>query len=345
MTLEPGRQLDRYRVEDKIGEGGFSVVYKVHHLALERDFALKLLKVDRSDLHERLLQEGRVQAKLAHPNVVAVRDVIEVDGVPGLILDWVEDGSLSRLLDHHRLTHHEIDRLAQGILEGVVAAHELGLVHRDLKPQNVLLERTSAGYVPKVADFGLARVLMPDHDMGTTGTRSGVVMGTPAYMAPEQIENAALADARSDVFALGAVLYELACGQVAFDGDKLADVLYHVANVRYRPLDELVPDLPERMRLTIAAALQERPDRRTQSAAEMLAMWRGEIRPERLPSITLPAPRAHPVAGAPEMGRLVRRLALVAAGTAAGSAAFVLFLFGQRADRRSEVPSAELVAT
>ncbi len=340
MRLEPGRQLDRYRVEELLGEGGFSVVHRVRHLALDRAFALKVLKADRSDLHVRLLAEGRVQAKLEHPHVVAVRDVIDVDGSPGLILDLVEGGSLDRLLDRYRPSIDEIDRMGRGILEGVAAAHALGLVHRDLKPSNVLLEETSAGLVPKVSDFGLARALLPETSgFGASGTRSGVLMGTPAYMAPEQIESPTTADARSDIFSLGSLLYELACGLVAFDGRKLADVLFYVANVRYRPIEGLVPDLPDRMRLAIEGALQERPGDRHQTVEEMLGIWKGDATPVSRPSRTIPVfvhpppPGPRRVVGGAEptyVVPLLRRMVIVAALTAAASAVLVILLFGLR---------------
>jgi len=346
VKLEPGRVLERYRVERFLGEGGFSFVYQVRHLALDTDFALKLLKIDRSDLHERLLQEGRIQAKLDHPNVISVRDVIEVDGSPGLVLDLVQDGNLEDLLDRRRPPVEEIDDLAQGILQGVAAAHAIGLVHRDLKPSNVLLALTPGGPVPKVSDFGLARVLMPDADFGTSATRSGIMMGTPYYMAPEQIENASMADARSDVFALGSLLYELACGQVAFDGSKLADILFNVANVRYRPLDAIVPDLPERMLRTVAAALQEDPSHSIQTARDMLAMWRGEVPTPAVVSMTMPGrdPASFEPDGdrrtlVPRVGSAspgleavkqmpMERMVLVSASAAALTVALVLTCFG-----------------
>ena len=129
-----------------------------------------------------------------------------------------------------------------------MAAHGIGLVHRDLKPANVLLEVTPGGVVPKVADFGLARLLFPGTSRAGEGqTRSNVLMGTPNYMAPEQIEDPASADARSDLFSLGAILYELVSGQRAFNGDKVADILYNVANLKVVPLSEVAPNAPERM--------------------------------------------------------------------------------------------------
>ncbi|MEN0068591.1 MAG: protein kinase [Myxococcota bacterium] len=359
MRLEIGQTLDRYKVENLIGEGGFSVVYRVRHTTLGTDHALKLLKIRHPEFRERMLQEGRVQAKLSHPNVVSVRDVIEIDDIPGLILDLVEGGTLEQLLDNRRPAFADIDDLGQGILRGVQAAHELGLVHRDLKPANVLLEVTPERVEPKVADFGLARLLLPGQGpaLGSSPTRSSVIMGTPHYMSPEQIEQPANIDARSDLFSLGAVLYELASGQPAFVGEKVADVIYNVANVRYAPLEEVAPELPERVRRAVHSALQADPAARVQSAAELLAMWRGEPAPVVVSSgfeqgrrlglsdsfgtgsddspTLVPAPRSRPTPRA----RQWKVLAIAGLGAALG-AALVLLLFGNRNTAAPPPPSA-----
>jgi len=223
VDLEPGTTIDRYLVERVLGHGAMAVVYLVRHQQLDSLHALKVLKVTGAELRHRLLQEGRVQAKLRHPNILSVTDVIDVNGAPGLVLEHIQGPSLEKLLLDHRLNWEQVDDIARGVLRGVGAAHARGLVHRDLKPGNIMLAITDEGLVPKVADFGLAKILCGEGGMAQT--RSGVTMGTPAYMAPEQIRDSKHVDHRADLFALGAILYEVACGRRTFGGDDIFEEL------------------------------------------------------------------------------------------------------------------------
>jgi serine/threonine-protein kinase len=277
--LEVGRVLQRYTVQALVGRGGMGTVYQVRHNQLGSMHALKVLHWVSRTVRNRLMREGQAQSRLRHPNVVNVTDVVDVDGTPGLIMEHVDGPSLSELLrERGRLPLDEVDRLAQGIIRGVDAAHRAGLVHRDLKPANVLLAPGDEGNVPKVADFGLAR-------LAETGagdprlTRSDTPMGTPSYMAPEQIRDASTADARSDIFSLGAVLYELAVGRRAFDGLDVVDIYDRIRTGEFTPPDRVVDDLPERMRQTIERALEVDPARRFGDCREMLASWRGSLDP------------------------------------------------------------------
>jgi len=182
MQLEPGEVVDRYVIEQKIGQGGMAVVYRARHSQLGTLHAIKVLQVPALAIRDRLLLEGRAQATLRHPNIVNVTDVIDVHGAPGLVMELVEGPSLDDLLARVQLTIPQVDELARGILAGVAEAHRHGLIHRDLKPANVMLKPTGTGFVPKVTDFGLAKVLSADEGPGRT--QSNVAMGTPAYMAP-----------------------------------------------------------------------------------------------------------------------------------------------------------------
>ncbi|MCA9492628.1 MAG: serine/threonine protein kinase, partial [Myxococcales bacterium] len=186
--LPPGAVIDgRYVVEALIGRGGMAAVYCVRHVHLDTQHALKVLTVGGPSLARRLQQEGRVQATLQHPNIVAVTDMVSVDGQPGLVMEFVRGPSLEALLGKRRPTLEQIDVLAVGVMDGVAAAHALGLIHRDLKPANVMVAVTSMTLVPKVADFGLVKLVAGDDAGVLSKTRSGMAMGTPAYMAPEQI--------------------------------------------------------------------------------------------------------------------------------------------------------------
>jgi Tol biopolymer transport system component len=174
-------------------------------------------------------------------------------------------------LGRHRPTLAEADALARAILDGVAAAHAAGLVHRDLKPGNILLAVTNDGLVPKITDFGLAKLL--DAAPSATATRSGVGMGTPPYMAPEQIRDASTADARADVFSLGAILYELVSGARPFDGKDAWDIFVKIQAGDFAPPSERVADLPARMDRAIRAALVVDRDARIASVAALRFAW------------------------------------------------------------------------
>ena len=222
MDLATGKTIEeRYTVQGLLGRGGMASVYLVHDTRLQVDVALKVLHVPAAAIRDRLVQEGRIQAALKHPNVLNVTDIVDVDGCPGLVMELVLGPSLDVLLAHCPLGAADAEALARGILAGVRAAHGAGVIHRDLKPGNVLLARVDDGLVPKVADFGLVKLLGPE---GGSGTRSGLPMGTPQYMAPEQIRGVGDIDQRADLFSLGALFYELFWGVKAFPGDDLLEV-------------------------------------------------------------------------------------------------------------------------
>ncbi|MCB9676316.1 MAG: serine/threonine protein kinase [Alphaproteobacteria bacterium] len=271
MQLELGQKIDRYVVESVIGSGGLAVVYRVRHARLGSFHALKVLRIHTRPIRERLLQEGRIQASLKHPNIVNVTDIVDVGDSPGLVMELVEGPDLGALIDSGTLTLAQVDALARDILGAVAAAHAQSLVHRDLKPGNILIEVSERGLVPKITDFGLAKLV--GSNGGATNTQSGVTMGTPAYMAPEQIRDAKSAGPAADVFSLGAVLYELATGAMAFPGDDLLDLFARVGRAEYVPTSSLRPDLPDRMADAIACALVADVDERIGSVAELLDVW------------------------------------------------------------------------
>jgi hypothetical protein len=277
VHLEPGTVVDRYTVESVLGTGGMAVVYRVRHVQLGSLHAMKVLEAPTRAIRARLLQEGRVQSTLAHPNVVAVTDVVEVGDDPALVMEYVRGPSLAGFLEKVRPTLDQADELARGVLAGVAAAHRFGLVHRDLKPANILLSLASGAPVPKIADFGLAKLLDGDRQ-GLAETRSGVRMGTPLYMAPEQVRDAKAVDARADLWATGVVLYELVTGRRPFQGGDVLEVFTAVCAGTYVPADELVDRLPERMSRAISAALTVDPARRVADCGELLALWTGEDR-------------------------------------------------------------------
>ncbi|MCB9688598.1 MAG: protein kinase [Alphaproteobacteria bacterium] len=274
MDLAAGTVVDRYTVQSVLGEGGMAVVYLCRHNQLGTMHALKVLTMSSRTIRERLVQEGRVQALLRHPNVVAVTDIIMLNGAPGLVMEYIEGPSLDDLLGQGPLTYDQIDALAEGILQGVAHAHAQGMVHRDLKPANIMLALEGHTLVPKVTDFGLAKLV--EGNDGRAATRTGSTMGTPHYMSPEQVSDSKNVDGRTDVFALGAVLYEMCCNTRAFNGADLLQIFKAVAEARYTPPRELRSDLPDRMERAIVGALEPDRDKRIQSVNELLAVWKGQ---------------------------------------------------------------------
>ena len=309
MQLSAGTIVDRYSVERVLGEGGMATVYKVRHLKLQSAHALKVLTVGGAVIGERLLQEGRVQSALRHANIVSVTDVVEVDGRPALIMEFIDGPTLLQLMEGGRLDLDKVDALVQGILRGVAAAHDQGLVHRDLKPANILLATQDGRLVPKVADFGIARLTTAEGS--PIQTRTGVAMGTPAYMAPEQIRDASRVDRRADIFALGCILYELTTGVRAFQGTDTYEVFEAIIHGRFAPLP---PHLPARMRIAIEGALRVDPDRRWAHVEALLDAWRGEVgevptvagapafSPRSLAGDTLGEWQSEPLADTPSIG-------------------------------------------
>jgi len=267
-----GATVGRYTVEGLLGQGGMAAVYKVRHEQLNTLHALKMLTVPGRRIRQRLVQEGRVQAALRHPNIVSVIDIIEHENQPGLVMEYVDGPTLEELLDVRELEWSEIDALGRGIIRGVQAAHAQGLIHRDLKPANVLIAVHDDALVPKVTDFGLAKLQRKQ----TSGhTRSGDTMGTPAYMAPEAIKNAKNVDHRADVFSLGALLYELVTGERCFRGDDILETFTAVVNADHIPVRTLKPDVPERMEHAIERALHPAPEDRLQDVRALLDGWIG----------------------------------------------------------------------
>ncbi|MFH1466144.1 MAG: protein kinase [Pseudomonadota bacterium] len=309
-------------VEAFVAQGGLARVYRARHLQLGTLHALKVLELPTPDLRARLLREGRAQGGLQHPNVVAVTDVVEVRGSPGLVMEYVDGPTLEGLLRRGRPPLDEAVRLGRQILRGVAAAHRVGLIHRDLKPSNVLIARGEEGPQAKVADFGLVKMILGDGSLDAPGgprfrTRSGLPMGTPGFMAPEQIRDASRVDARADVFALGAVLYALLTGTRAFQGKDPVALFSATLDGRCRRPSEVAPAVPAALEAVIMAALAGDPEDRPRDAQALLQAWDAAAEPP-------PLPTAEPPAAPPRAGRRWRWALL--AGAALGLAATGILL-------------------
>ncbi len=267
-----GKTLSHYRIVEKIGAGGMGEVYRARDERLGRDVALKVLPAGTlGDEHarKRFRKEAQALSKLSHPNIATVFDFDTEDGTDFLAMELVEGVTLSDKLAAGALSEKEITRLGMQLAEALEEAHERGVVHRDLKPGNVMV--TAKGQA-KVLDFGLAKLVRPDVASATAPTESftetQAAAGTLPYMAPEQLRGETV-DARTDIHALGAVLYEMATGQRPFQ-ERLATAL--VDDIMHKPPPlpgRLKPDLSPRLEELILKCLEKEPERRYQSAKEI----------------------------------------------------------------------------
>jgi eukaryotic-like serine/threonine-protein kinase len=245
----------RYRLEELIGSGGMARVFRAHDTLLERDVALKILDerfLGDAEYVERFRREARAAAQLSHPNIVTVIDRGEEDGHQYIVFEYVEGETLKQLIERTGpLPVAEAIELALQVGRALAFAHTFGLVHRDVKPQNVLLNGDGAA---KVTDFGIARTL--DVEKGVTQT--GTVLGTSNYIAPEQASGERV-DEHSDVYSLGVVLYELLTGEVPFPGDSFVAVAMRHINEPAPDVRERRPDVPPRLAAAIDRALEKDP--------------------------------------------------------------------------------------
>jgi formylglycine-generating enzyme required for sulfatase activity len=266
MRLQEGTTLSVYRIESVIGEGGMGVVYRARDVALGRDVALKCLHLNLAgdpEVRRRFVREARVLRSWAHPGAVAIYDFIEYEHVLAIVMELVEGENLAQHLVRWRgkMPYDQIRSVMADILLAMDDAHAAGVVHRDLKPDNVLVRNDMGRLRPKIADFGIAKVLE-----GTTYTVSGALLGTCRYMAPEQVKTPSLADHRSDIYSLGITLYELVTGRPPFDGSHFSVMMAHVTNAPKAP-SKLRPDVSPALEKLILDALSKSPDKRPASCA------------------------------------------------------------------------------
>lgn len=259
----PGAVFGRYQLIRLLGQGGMGAVHLAHDSLLQREVALKIPRfADDAPIHrERFLREARSAALLTHPNICPVYDVGEIDGQPYLTMAYVEGLSLAERLREGPLDPHEAARLVAAVAQAMQHAHEHGILHRDLKPGNVLLNRAGE---PVVMDFGLA--FRFDADTSERLTEQGLVVGTPAYMPPEQVNGQALGPA-ADIYGLGVVLYQLLTGKLPFEGP-LGKLLAQIESAAPPPPSQHRPGLEPALEAICLRALAKRPADRFQDMAE-----------------------------------------------------------------------------
>jgi serine/threonine-protein kinase len=261
------KKIGRYKILGELGRGAMGVVYKAEDPNLDRTVALKTISLEkeaegRAEYQKRFMLEAKAAGKLTHANIVTVYDFGEVDGMAYLAMELLEGTDLRKRVQQGPIPALEAVEIACQLAEGLAYAHQRGIVHRDIKPANIMLpERGPA----KIMDFGLARMRLADHK-----TSTGIVLGTPRYMSPEQISGQPV-DQRSDIFSLGIVLWELLTGRRLFSGTEMAQVSHSITYDEHEPPTRVNPDLPAMLDFVVARALKKDPAVRYQDADEMAA--------------------------------------------------------------------------
>jgi TolB-like protein/Tfp pilus assembly protein PilF len=296
MGLSSGTKLGPYEIQSPLGAGGMGEVYRATDTKLGRDIALKVLPAEMAEDPERLgrfRREAKALAQLDHPNIVTIHSVEECEGVHFLTMQLVEGQPLDRLICAGGLPLEQIVEIASALGDALAAAHEKGIVHRDLKPANVMV--SNEGRV-KVLDFGLAKDVrasnLGDATMTSDSrTQVGVVMGTPAYMSPEQTSGRLL-DHRSDIFSLGVLLHEMATGRRPFEGTSSAELVSSILRDTPPSVTDERPDLPDALARIVRRCLEKDPRHRLQTARDVSNEFRDMSRTASRPtSISTAAPR------------------------------------------------------
>jgi predicted Ser/Thr protein kinase len=266
----------RYKVLEELGQGSMGIVYKAHDPNLDLILAVKVLRpecLQGETLVKRFLAEARVLGRLDHPNIVRVYNVDEDHGTVYIAMEFLEGEGLNDLAKRKRLSPGEIADLGATIADALGYAHSKGVVHRDVKPGNILVRSDGK---PKITDFGIARIEdTAEHLM----TQAGEVLGTPAYMSPEQVLSEPV-DGRSDIFSLGIILYELCAGERPFRGDSLGAVFQAITQASPVPLSERNPEIPPAIAEVVARCLRRNPRDRFQSGEDLAAALRNCVRKE-----------------------------------------------------------------
>jgi len=275
MTLASGSKLGPYEIQSPLGSGGMGEVYRARDTRLERTVAIKVLPAAFSRDAERLRrfeQEARAAAALNHPNILAVHDIGTHEDAPFVVTELLEGETLRQRIQSGPVPVRKATDYALQITRGLAAAHDRGIVHRDLKPENIFLTRDGR---TKILDFGLAKLTRPHGESSgadtptlASQTEPGLVLGTVGYMSPEQVRGKP-ADARSDIFSLGAILYEMVSGKRAFHGDTAADTMTAILKGEPPSLSDVQQNVPPGLARIVEHCLEKHPDDRFQSARDV----------------------------------------------------------------------------
>ena len=254
-----------YTIESEIGRGGMGVVYRAHDEKLKRTVAIKVLPPElayRRDIRARFVREAETAARLSHPNIVPIHSVGEGNDLVYFVMGYVDGESLSvRIKRRGRLSMEEVRRIMRETSDALSAAHQQGVIHRDVKPDNILLEGTRGRVM--VTDFGIAKALSAE---GGTLTDTGIAIGTPAFMSPEQAAGERVIDGRSDLYSLGVVAYQMLTGELPFNSPTVPGLLMKQIGTPATPVDRLRPDTPRDLALTVMRCLEKDPEDRWPTA-------------------------------------------------------------------------------
>jgi serine/threonine-protein kinase len=272
QQLQTGQAFARYQIVGIIGEGGMGTVYEAFHPVLKKRFAIKTLLADIAQTPEfraRFLREAEVAARINHPNIVRVTDVGSEGDTPYMVMEYLEGQTLGRLLaGRGRLNVGETVDILLPVISAIAAGHAEGVIHRDLKPDNIFLTQGPWGdIVPKVLDFGVSKLITEEPAGAITGTLT--VIGTAAYMSPEQARGARQVDHLSDQYALGLILYEMLTGTRCRPGENAFEILYNIANLAIVPLREARLDCPPELNTIVMRALSQEAENRFPSLLEL----------------------------------------------------------------------------
>ena len=262
-------QISHYKLLKKLGAGGMGDVYLAQDTTLNRYVALKILPRKFTSNPERLgrfQREAQVASILNHPNILTIHEIGEQDGFHYIVSEYVDGETLSNMIKAGPVAIHEVLRITVAVAEALAAAHEYWIVHRDIKPDNIMLRRDH--YV-KVLDFGLAKLTDPGGALSHFETQPGTLPGSVRYVAPERLLGEA-ADPRADIFSLGIVMYEMLSGTTPFPGKGVLDIIQSILKAEPAPLAVARTDMPETLGLIVMKALEKDPATRYQTAKELL---------------------------------------------------------------------------
>jgi serine/threonine protein kinase len=306
-----GTVINNHKIEKKLGQGGMGAVYLANHFTLGRKVAIKILKqefVSKQDVVRRFFDEARASNKIKHPNIVEVYDVgILPDRSAYLVMELLEGSDLKSILKQRgALPPEEVQSLFIPICDALQAAHDVGIVHRDLKPENLFICKENGKDFPKVVDFGIAKLSDNALDVQLK-TRTGMVMGTPAYMSPEQAAGQKTLDARADIYSIGVILYECLTGRPPFQGESVAALLIKQVTEMPNPVREIAPDkhIPPKLNDLVQRCLEKDPAARPQTIAEVANELRNPntfVSSGTVEAVHLPAVKAPPTQPAPNIG-------------------------------------------